>query len=343
MGSTIGAARAAVVLLGSVVSLAAQAHHGIANFDLNKDLELTGTITQLAFVNPHSWLYFEVTAADGNKAAWRCEMRGATVLRRSGWTPETFKTGTQVRIKGSPDRNEANTCYLATVILADGTSMDRYGQLRKAAPAFAASRPARLANGDPNINGDWASEQRVMTDRSGISGAHVPLSVAEQLAPGELPTGTRAFPGARGTPESFATDAIHTAWTRPSPVTLTDAGKKAAEGFDASSTDNPRLRCEPTNILFDWTFEEFVNRITQDERSIRIQYGAMNLDRTIHLDQREHPATIEPSLTGHSIGRWENDVLIVDTVCFKPGVLSDDGYTMHSDHFLVVELFSLDR
>jgi len=56
-----------------------------------------------------------------------------------------------------------------------------------------------------------------------------------------------------------------------------------------------------------------------------------------------HPADIEPSVAGHSIGRWENDVLIVDTVGFKPGVLSADGYTMHSDKLHVVERFSLDR
>ncbi|HET8699852.1 MAG TPA: hypothetical protein VFO94_20385, partial [Gammaproteobacteria bacterium] len=132
-------------------------------------------------------------------------------------------------------------------------------------------------------------------------------------------------------------------WSRPSPVALTEAGKKAAEGFDPSSADNPRLRCEPTNILFDWTFETFVNRIVQDENAIRIQYGAMGIDRTIWLNEKEHPAVIEPSLAGHSIGRWENDVLIVDTVGFKPGVLSADTSTMHSDALHVVERFSLDR
>ncbi len=47
-------------------------------------------------------------------------------------------------------------------------------------------------------------------------------------------------------------------------------------------------------------------------------------------------------MTGHSIGRWENDVLIVDTVGFKPGVLSADTLTMHSGQMHVVERFTLD-
>lgn len=334
----------ALALIASAVTANAFAHHGIANFDLNKDVAINGTVTRLAFVNPHSWLYVSVAGPNGQATEWQCEMRAATVLRRSGWSEAMFTPGTAVRITGAPDRNEPNTCYLGTITFADGTSMDRYGQRQKTeTPAVAANRPERLPNGDPNINGDWAHEQRVMTDRSGISGALVPISVAEQLPPGELPAGARAFPGARGTPESLSEDAIRAAWTRPSPVALTEAGQRAAAGFDPSSSDNPRLRCEPTNILFDWGFETFTNRITQDENAIRIQYGAPGIDRTIHLNETAHPAAIEPSVAGHSIGRWENDVLIVDTVGFKPGVLTADGRTLHSDQLHVVERFSLDR
>jgi hypothetical protein len=335
--------RALAVVAGSLAAANAFAHHGIANFDLNKDVAIRGTVTKVAFVNPHSWLYVNVVGTDGRATEWQCEMRAATVLRRSGWSQEMFTAGTAVSVTGSPDRNAPNTCYLGTITFADGTSMDRYGQRQKAAVAAVVDRPERLPNGDPNLNGDWAGEQRVMTDRRGISGALVPISVADRLAPGAVPEGGRAFPGARGTPESLAENAIAVAWSRPSPVALTDAGRAAAEGFDPSSADNPRLRCEPTNILFDWGFETFTNRITQDENAIRIQYGAPGIDRTIHLNETEHPAVIEPSVAGHSIGRWENDVLIVDTVGFKPGVLSADTSTMHSDRLHVVERFSLDR
>jgi hypothetical protein len=332
------------LIAGNLAVANAFAHHGIANFDLNKDVAISGTISKLAFVNPHSWLYVNVVGADGRTTEWQCEMRAATVLRRSGWSEAMFTPGAAVSIAGSPDRNEPNTCYLGTVTFADGSSMDRYGQRQKPAVAVVtADRPERLPNGAPNFNGDWAGEQRVMTDRRGISGALVPISVADQLAPGAVPEGGRAFPGARGTPESLAENAIEVAWSRPSPVALTEAGRAAAEGFDPSSDDNPRLRCEPTNILFDWGFETFTNRITQDENTVRIQYGAPGIDRTIHLNMAEHPANIEPSVAGHSIGRWEGDVLVVDTVGFEPGVLSADTRTMHSAGLHVVERFSYDR
>jgi hypothetical protein len=258
-----------------------------------------------------------------------------------------FATGTPIRITGAPDRFEPNTCYLGTVVFEDGTRVDRYGQITRAMPPVtgngnAVERPRRLPNGRPNLAGDWAGEQRVLTDPRGISGAFLPLSVAKELEPGAVPEGTQAFPGTRGTAASKADDPVNEFWNkRPSLRPLTPAGAKAIEGFDGASADNPRLRCEPTNILFDWTFESDVNRIVQDNDRIVLRYGSMGLARTIHLSVSEHPPNVAPSRTGHSIGRWEDDILVVDTVGFEPGILSADGRLPHSDRLHVVERFSL--
>ncbi len=330
-------------LVSIAVAGAAHAHHGIANFDLNTDIELVGVVTEVDFMNPHSWLYLEVTADDGTVTPWRCELRGATVLRRSGWSEDMFPAGLEIRITGSPDRRDPTTCYLGTAFFPDGRSVDRYGQLTEPVREIPADRPLRLANGDPNIAGDWAAEQQVMSDPRGQSGTLVPVSVAEQLEPGELPPGVPAFPGARGTDLSFADDPVDAFWNRrPSALPLTEAGAAAIADFDGSSTDNPRLRCEPTNVIFDWTFEMDVNRIDQTETEIRMRYGSMGIERVIDLAAAEHPADIEPGVAGHSIGRWEDDVLIVDTVGFAPGILSADGRVPHSDELHIVERFSLD-
>jgi hypothetical protein len=100
------------------------------------------------------------------------------------------------------------------------------------------------------------------------------------------------------------------------------------------------MRCETTSILFDWTFDGAVNRITQNADSIVIQYGQYGFTRTVHMNVGEHPGDIEPSRAGHSIGRWEGDVLVVDTVGFAPGVLSPP--ILNSEQLHVVERFSLD-
>ena len=86
--------RASVVIaLLSSIAAPAAAHHGGGTFDGSKEIKLTGTFTGLDLINPHSWIYFDVTGPDGKVTKYRCEMRAATVLRRSGWSPEMFKKG----------------------------------------------------------------------------------------------------------------------------------------------------------------------------------------------------------------------------------------------------------
>jgi hypothetical protein len=331
------------VFISLLLPMLAQAHHGIANFDLNVDMEIKGTVRELAFVNPHSWLYVDVSNADGSVSKMRCEMRAATVLKRSGWSQEMFAVGSKVVVTGSPDRFDKNACYLTSIQFANGSSMDRYGQLVAAELNMGHKiELKRLANGNPDISGDWAAEQVVMTDPKGQSGALLPLSVARQMNAGDVPKDGRAFPGSRGTPESFSKDPLATTWQRPSLMPLTDAGKKAIEGFDGSSSDNPRLRCESTNIIFDWDFDNPINRVRQTATEVKLTYGLMNMERTIHLDQKDFPANLKASRSGYSIGRWDKDVLVVTTHGFLPGILSADTRTPHSGDMVVTERFSLD-
>ena len=120
----------AAVFLGTVAA-AVQAHHGISNWDLNTDITVTGRLTEIELINPHSWIHLEVRGADGRTASWKCEMRSANALRRSGWTKEMFRVGSSITVTGSPERRKPNQCYLGTILFADGSSMDRYGQYVK--------------------------------------------------------------------------------------------------------------------------------------------------------------------------------------------------------------------
>jgi Family of unknown function (DUF6152) len=302
----------------------ALAHHGTANFDLSKQLELDGTVVEMAFVNPHSYIYLDVADENGQVVAWRCEMRAATALRRSGWTPEMFKAGRRLKVLGSPSRQEPHTCYVSTIEFPDGSEANRYSQLSEGAKSVNQAHPARLANGKPNIGGDWAAEQRVMTDPRGRQGRLVPLSVAKERAAEGVGPGPSRRPGGP-----------------PLAVQPTAAGRQAAAGFDAQK-DNPRFHCQPTNIFMDWTFDQHVNRIVQTDDTITLNYGFMDLERTIHMDMTKHPADIAPTVAGHSIGRWDGDVLVVDTVGFAPGYLDARRGVMYSNQMHVVERFTYD-
>jgi hypothetical protein len=169
-----------------------------------------------------------------------------------------------------------------------------------------------------------------MTDPEGRGGALVPLSTVEQFRPGE---------GSIGDPTAAGQGGVRQYRTRG--AELTALGQQAADAFQTYSPEfNPRMRCETTSIIFDWTFDGPINRISQDGNTITVRYGQLGFTRTIHMDMNAHPANVEPSRGGHSIGRWEDDVLVVDTVGFAPGVLSPP--ILNSDRLHVVERFALD-
>jgi hypothetical protein len=321
-----------MLMAGFAASHAALAHHGFGTFDMDSEVEITGTVTDLAFVNPHSWLYLDVRNADGDLVPYRCEMRSATTLRRSGWSTDMFPVGEDVTIKGSPDRNDPAACYVSTLVFDDGSTIDRYGQRTPPVQAESGERVARLASGEPNLAGIWAAEQLVMSDPRGVSGSLVPLSQAETAAIEQAGRGG----GRRGGVPLIGAEAAARLYTGT--VELTDAGREAAAL--ARAEPNPAMRCEPISIVVDWGYDAPVNRITQNSETIVLEYGKFDYARTIHLNLTAHPANLERSVTGHSIGRWDGDVLVVDTIGIRAGPLTRG--LVHSSALHLTERFALD-
>jgi hypothetical protein len=308
------------------VAAAAFAHHGIGRFDRSQEVEFTGVITGIDFVNPHSYLHFETVRADGERAAMRCEMRAATLLRRSGWSKEMFVIGAEATVYGFAHRDDPSSCYLEDITIGDAPGFNRNDQFEVSSAVDVANRPLRLPTGEPNISGDWAQEQYVIAVPPGAAaGTLVPKSLVAAVESGEI-----------------AVEDVPSAGWGPRPVALTERGQAEADAFEMwSPDDNPRLRCRPTSIILDWVFDGAVNRITQERDRIVINYGLFSFERVIHMDMSEHPTDIEPSYAGHSIGHWEGDVLVVDTIGFEPGVIAPP--VRHSDELHVIERFSLDR
>ena len=309
------------ILLG-IVSSPVFPHHGMGTFNSSVNLILTGVVSDVALVNPHAYVYLDAILDDGEDIEpWRCEMRAGTVLRRSGWSEELFLAGDAITIEGIPDRTELNSCYVATVNFADGTSTDRYTQLSARDTTIADNHAALTADGRPNIFGDWAAEQRVNVDPRGIGTA----GMGALLSDVQSGMGMGMGMGMGGAPGLSPTAAMRGA---------------AADYVEAR--DNPRKNCKPTNIFNDWTFDQHVNQITEEGDTIVMKYGMMDLIRTIYMDQAEHPDNVW-SMWGHSIGRWEGATLVVDTVGFEPGLLNFRIPIMYSDQLHVVERFNYDH
>jgi hypothetical protein len=325
VGSSACRARFVAVAAACFVAITAQAHHGFGQFDRSQQVDIEGVITGIDFVNPHAYLRLDVAGANGETIAMRCEMRAATLMRRSGWSEEMFVLGAEATIHGFGHRDDPAACYLEDITIGDAAGINRNDQFETDNAPDLSNRPLRLASGELNISGDWAQEQYVIAvPPDGRGGNLVPKSMKPGIESGQL---------------SMA-DVPPSGWG-PRPVTYTATGQAEADAFEMwSPDDNPRLRCKPTSIVFDWTFDGAVNRITQAGDSIVINYGLYSFERVVHMNMDAHPGDIVPSYSGHSIGHWDGDVLLVDTVGFASGVIA--APVRNSDQLHIVERFALD-
>lgn len=110
--------RSASLLTLALTSSAFAHHNGNPHYDNTIDISIDGTVTKWAFVNPHSYIYFDVISADGETSNWRCESASVTRLRGLGYTDTSFVPGQKLTVKGNP----ASTIILYSVRIASATA-----------------------------------------------------------------------------------------------------------------------------------------------------------------------------------------------------------------------------
>jgi hypothetical protein len=93
-------------------------HHAFAaEFDINRPLKLTGTVTKIEWTNPHAWLFIDATNDGGNVESWAIELVGINDLLRLGWGRDRVKAGDVIDVDGFGARNGTNTANAASVTL----------------------------------------------------------------------------------------------------------------------------------------------------------------------------------------------------------------------------------
>jgi len=119
---------------------------------------------------------------------------------------------------------------------------------------------------------------------------------------------------------------------------ITAAGQAAADAYDPE-TDHPAAHCRPGSPVFSWGKPGLATQISRDANNIFIYHESMDVTRTVHLDLTEHPSDVSPSEMGHSIGRFEDGVLTIDTARFEVGNLT--GSIQHTDKMTLQERVSI--
>lgn len=103
-----------------LLALPAAAHHSFpAQYDAGQPVTLTGTVTNVEWMNPHMLFYIDVEdEKTGEVVNWTLEMGSPNSLMRLGWTRDSMKPGDIVTVEGSRARDGSPLVNTRSVILA---------------------------------------------------------------------------------------------------------------------------------------------------------------------------------------------------------------------------------
>lgn len=112
------------VILATIAAAAAAwpawAHHSHGNYKMQEFTTLKGTVKEMHWLTPHSWIYLEVKNVKGEAVLWALEGASVGELRRRGWTADSIKVGDTIGVRCHVLQDGSSGCLLGYVTVAGG-------------------------------------------------------------------------------------------------------------------------------------------------------------------------------------------------------------------------------
>ncbi len=312
---------AAVLTLLMLLAAPLSAHHSFtATYDSGRKVTLRGTVTRIDWVNPHAYFYINVTDASGIVTNWALEFGNIFDLERSGWTEESLPIGEAVAVEGVPARGPARRAYAQSVTRASGQRLFAITQ-RPAPPARPEPAP-RWPDGKvrlgpaPGKKGYWGPASAVgLVERTGAPIAMNADAILDNIS-----------------------DADRVAPFQPWAKALYERRQRRL------LQDDPLTRCLPPGGPRQFHTPYGIQMVEQREvNRILVLLGGGNRNwHVINTDGRPvgQAAEVVPTFYGTSVGHWEGDTLVVETVGFNDKFWFTSGGLPHTDALHLTERIS---
>jgi hypothetical protein len=293
-----------------------------AVYDSERQVRLEGAVTRIEWVNPQAFIFVDVRDASGVVVNWAVEFGNPIDLERNKWTRTSLRIGDVVTVDGVPARGP-NRQALARSIVHKET-----GKRLFETPA---ARTAGAGRGAPAPR--WPGGQ-------------------VRLGP---PAGQKGYWAATGTKALVESSAANVRMNDEGLlVNLADADRVAPMQPWAKAVylhrqrtllkDDPMARCMPPGGPRQFQMPNGVQFIEQRElgRILVLMGGGNRNWRVIYTDGRPQGQAAEVVLTfyGSSVGRWEKDTLIVDSIGYNERFWFTNGGLPHTEALHLTERFS---
>jgi hypothetical protein len=316
----VAGAVAVALVLGVAVPRAQRAFS--ATYDDDRQVRLEGVVSRIEWVNPRAYVFVNVRDAGGTVVNWAIELGSPADLERSKWTRTALRVGDAVVVEGNPAHGAGARAFARTVVVK------RTGA--RLALTAAASRPAAPAAGPVPR---WPDGQVRLGAPAGQRG-YWGTSSARALVEG---TAAKVPMDDDGLLVNLA-DADRVAPFQP--------WAKAVYLYRQRTrlADDPLARCLPPGGPRQFHVPNGFQFVEQRELGrILVLLGGGNRNwRVIAMDGRPaaQPADAVPSYYGQSVGRWEKDTLVVDSVGYNERFWMTNGGLPHTEALHLVERFT---